>query len=58
MEIKKINIEEKDFEKSINHEFSKSIGNKKYTYKNNIFAIFTNENEIRHSKILKNLTNK
>lgn len=58
MEIKRVSMEEKDFEKSINHEFLESIDNKKYTYKNNIFAIFTNENEIKYSKALEKLTDK
>lgn len=58
MELKKVNMEEKDFENSINNEFLQLTENKKYTYKNNLFAIFTNKNEIKYSQALEKLTNK
>lgn len=59
MEIKKLNIKENEFENSINNdEFSKATNNKRYAYKNNLFAIFNNESELNCDKILSTINNK
>ena len=55
MELKKLDIEENEFEKSLDQEFYKSTENKRYIYKNNIFAIFTDKEELNCDKILQNI---
>ena len=58
MELKKLDIEENEFEKSLDQEFYKSTENKRYIYKNNIFAMFTSKEELDCNKILKNIIKK
>ena len=58
MELKKLDIEENEFEKSLGQEFYKSTENKRYIYKNNIFAMFTSKEELDCNKILKNIIKK
>lgn len=53
MELKKLDIEENEFEKCY-----KPKENEKYIYKHNIFAMFTDKEEFTCNKILKNITNK
>ena len=55
MELKKLDIEENEFEKLLDQEFYKSTENKRYIYKNNIFAIFTDKEELNCDKILQNI---
>ncbi len=52
MELKRVNMGEKEFEESIDEEFLRETENQRFAYKNNIFAIFTNKNSISYDKIL------
>ncbi len=52
MEVKKLDIGERDFYSSTDEEFLRATNNKKYVYKNNLFAIFNNESELKCDKIV------
>ena len=53
MEIKKLNIKEDEFEDYTNEEeFSKAVNNKRYAYKNNLFAVFNDEEKLSCEEIL------
>ena len=53
MEIKKLNIKEDEFEDYTNEEeFSKVVNNKRYAYKNNLFAVFNDEEKLSCEEIL------
>lgn len=54
MEMKRLDIEESEFEKS-SEDIYKSAGNRRYIYKNNIFAVFTDKEEFTCNEILKNI---
>ncbi|WP_300393254.1 MAG1210 family protein [Fusobacterium sp.] len=58
MEVKKVDIGERDFYSSTDEEFFKATNNKKYVYKNNLFAIFNNESELKCDKIISTINNK
>lgn len=55
MELKRINMREKEFEDSIDNGFIESTENKRFAYKNNIFAIFNDTDEVKCDKILKRI---
>lgn len=53
MEIKKLDVKEDEFENYVNNEdFSKVVNNKRYGYKNNLFAVFNDEGELNCEEIL------
>ena len=53
MEIKKLNIKEDEFEDYTNEEeFSKAVNNKRYAYKNNLFAVFNDDEKLSCEEIL------
>lgn len=56
MELKRINMREKEFEDSIDNNFIESTENRMFAYKNNIFAIYNDTNEVKCDKILKRVT--
>lgn len=58
MELKKLDIGENEFEKLLDQEFYELIENKRYIYKNSIFAMFTSKEELDCNKILKNIIKK
>lgn len=53
MEIKKLDVKEDEFENYANDEdFSKAVNNKRYGYKNNLFAVFNDEGKLNCEEIL------
>ena len=54
MAVKRLDIEESEFKKS-SEDIYKSAGNRRYIYKNNIFAMFTDKEEFSCNEILKNI---
>lgn len=57
MELKRVNATEREFSNSINSDFIRETSNRRFGYKNNIFAIFTDKNKITCNEIFNKIDN-